>query len=120
MYMKNLDMKKLIRHILFSGLIVGSFAYLSESRDSKLAGFLYASLPLGFLYIFFMTKMNIEQKIYFSRASLLGGIFFLIYIGLLYFLLKKEKFNIIVNVLITTVIFILILFLLNRYLYKFL
>ena len=63
--------------------------------------------------------MRYEQQTKFSEASLLGAFFFITYIGILYFLLRNEKFNIFINLGITTLIFITLLFIMNRYIYKF-
>lgn len=117
--MTSINFSSLFKHVFISGFIVGTFAYLAENKKHKLGGFLYGSLPLGFLYILLMSKMNYEQQTKFSEASLLGAFFFITYIGILYFLLKNEKFNLFMNLLITTIIFMTLLFIMNRYIYKF-
>jgi len=117
--MYSINIKNFSKHVLISGLIVGTFAYLAENKKHKLGGFLYASLPLGFLYILLMSKMDYIQQTNFSEASLLGAFFFITYVGILYFLLKNEKFNLLMNLLITTMIFSILLFIMNRYIYKF-
>jgi branched-subunit amino acid transport protein AzlD len=117
--MNNIDYKLFGKHILMSGLIVGIFAYLAEKKDQKLAGFLYMSLPLGFLYIFLMTNMTSDQKKSYSEASIFGCLLCMIYIGILYLLMRREKFNMYINLAITTVVFMILLYLINRYIYKF-
>lgn len=117
--MFSIQYSNLFKHVFISGFIVGTFAYLAENKKHKLGGFLYTSLPLGFLYILLMSKMSYEHQTKFSEASLLGAFLFIIYIGILYFLLKNEKFNLFVNLGITTMIFMALLFTMNRYIYKF-
>jgi hypothetical protein len=111
--------KNLGKHMIISGVTVGLFAYLAENMDQKIIGFLYGSIPVGFLYIMFMANMSKNEKINFTHASLIGGLFFVLYMSTLYLLFKNTSFNILTNIILTTIVFLLIILLVNKYLYNF-
>jgi hypothetical protein len=107
-------MEKFLKHFVLSGLIVGVSGLLIENNKHGLSGFLYGGLPIGFLYLLFIAKMNRENTIEFSKETYIGGIFFLFYTFFIYLLFRYTKISIIWCVIITTILFIILIYLIKK------
>jgi hypothetical protein len=110
-------MEKFLKHFALSGLIVGFSAILIENNKHELSGFLYGGLPIGFLYLLFVANMSRDNVIGFSRETYIGGIYFLLYTFLIYLLSKYTKISIITCIIITTIIFMLSIFVTKKELF---
>ncbi len=109
---------KFLKHFLLSGIIVGTFAYFSETTKNKLCALLYCGLPIGFLYMFLFTFMNRKEQYEYTFDGMIGTIFFLLYMLFFYVLLKYTKLNVFIIILLTLITFFILLFFTNKFFYK--
>jgi hypothetical protein len=107
-----------LKHFVLSGSIVALSAVLVEQNEHKLSGFLYGGLPVGFLYLLIVANQSREKIIEFSKATYIGGIYFLFYTFLIYLLFYKTDLSVPLCVLITTISFLAIIFATRRKLQK--
>jgi hypothetical protein len=110
-------MDKFFKHFVLSGLVIGFSSMLIEYNKHELSGFLYGGLPIGFLYLLFVSNMDRTKTIEFSQETYIGGIYFLGYTFLIYLLFKYSKLSIFWCILITTFLFVVSVYLTKKKLF---
>ncbi len=112
------NLTNFLKHFLLSGIIIGTFAYFSEESKNELCAFLYCGLPIGFIYMFLLAKMNREEQVKYTFGGIVGTIFFLFYMLFFYLILKYTKINIFINILLCLFLFLITLVIVDKFFYK--
>lgn len=94
-----------IKDFILSGFIVSVSALLIRDNQHQLSGFLYGSLPIGFLYLLLTINTSRDKTIEFSKETYIGGIFFFLYTFIVYLLFKFTQLSVFWIVLIATILF---------------
>jgi hypothetical protein len=92
------------RHSILSGLLIGISALMIELNSYGLAAFIYSSFPLGFIYLFWITKD--EKRWYFSKMATVGAIFFTIFTAIAWYLSYITTLTAIEIIVLCSIIFI--------------
>ena len=106
-------MKEQILHFLKSGAIggvfIGLYSVLIKYASPSIAAQLNGALPTGFLFIILYSYFikSREKTINANFMALIGGFLWLAYVGLFYYLLKKDL-NIFLILFITTSVFLVL------------
>lgn len=101
--------KDFLYNFIAGGLLISICAHITKSNDSYASGFVYGSLPLGAYYLYLYTlytKKNSKDAIKYINGAFLGGILWVLTVGLLYI----NYFNPIHTVGLSTIIYFAILY----------
>ena len=98
------------KNFLISGVIVGLASVLIEYCDSGLAGFMYGSLPIGFIYLLYLSQSTKENGIHLSYNAAIGGLIFALYAIVSYLILKYTTLAIMVNILLIIILYISLIY----------
>lgn len=101
------------KHTIIFAILVGIASVMIELGQHKLSGFLYGALPLGFLYMLYVSENNRTKRLELSYQTWIGGIFFFIYIFIVWWLLKVTKLELLPILAITSVLFVGCVYLYN-------
>ena len=71
---------------------------------------MYGSLPIGFIYLLYLTKSTKENGIHLSYNAAIGGLIFALYAIVSYLILKYTSLNMMVNVLFIIIIYASLIF----------
>jgi hypothetical protein len=104
-----------IKHTFIFAFLVGIWSVLIEMSEHKLSGFFYGALPLGFIYLLFVDNMTRKNRIDLSHQTWIGGVFFLIFTFITYWLLNNTNLNILLILFVATLIFSLSVYFYNYY-----
>lgn len=114
--LKHFD-KDIIFNFVAGGLLIAVSGYISKYYSSYISGLIYGSLPFGAYYLYLYSIYNggteknlttdLDEGIDFVNGSVVGGILWVVMLGILYFNLS----NPITIVFIASVVYSLIIFL---------
>lgn len=109
--------KDIIFNFVAGGLLIAVSGYISKYYSAYISGLIYGSLPFGAYYLYLYSIYNggteknlttdLDKGVDFVNGSVVGGILWVIMMGMLYFNLS----NPITIVFISSVIYSLIIFL---------
>jgi len=110
-----------IYNFIAGGLLIAVSGYISKFYSSYVSGLLYGSLPLGAYYLYLYSiyneggketsDSNLDKGLDFVNGSVIGGILWVIMLAMLYLNLH----NPINMVFISSIVYVLIIFLQLRY-----
>ena len=110
-----------IYNFIAGGLLIAVSGYISKFYSSYVSGLLYGSLPLGAYYLYLYSiyneggkqtaESNLEKGIDFVNGSVIGGVLWVIMLAMLYLNLQ----NPINMVFISSIVYVLIIFLQLRF-----
>jgi len=110
-----------IYNFIAGGLLIAVSGYISKFYSSYVSGLLYGSLPLGAYYLYLYSiyneggkqtaESNLEKGLDFVNGSVIGGVLWVIMLAMLYLNLQ----NPINMVFISSIVYILIIFLQLRF-----
>ena len=101
--------KDFLYNFITGGLLISVCGYISKSNDSYSSGFIYGSLPLGAYYLYLYTlytKKNSNESMKFVNGAFLGGILWVLTVGLLYI----NFFNPVYTVSLASILYFVILY----------
>ena len=102
------------KNFLISGLIIGIASVLIEYCDSGLAGFIYGSMPIGFIYLLYLTQSTKKNGIHLSYNAAIGGLLFAMYTMISYLLLKYTNFHLLANISLVIILYILLIYIVKK------
>ena len=110
-----------IYNFIAGGLLIAVSGYISKFYSSYVSGLLYGSLPLGAYYLYLYSiyneggkqtsKKNLDKGLDFVNGSVIGGVLWVIMLAMLYLNLH----NPINMVFISSIVYVLIIFLQLRF-----
>jgi|TARA_Y100000389_G_scaffold126199_1_gene123553 hypothetical protein len=111
----------IIYNFIAGGLLIAVSGYISKFYSSYVSGLLYGSLPLGAYYLYLYSiynqggketsDSNFDKGLDFVNGSVIGGILWVIMLAVLYLNLH----NPINMVFISSIVYVLIIFLQLRF-----
>tara|TARA_A100001015_G_scaffold299286_1_gene383154 strand:- start:836 stop:1273 length:438 start_codon:yes stop_codon:yes gene_type:complete len=100
-------LKGLLFNFVVGGSLIAASGFISDVYSSSLSGIFYGSMPLGLIYLYIyiqLNKNNNESKEY-ALFSIIGGLIWVIIAVMLWSFNRK---NLLINLLITTVVYVLL------------
>lgn len=105
------------RNFLIGGLLLGTLAIIIKFMSPHLAGHLSGGLPMSLTFVLLYTYYHYgrERTGNTAKIAIVGGVSWIIYALILYLLLIHTKINFWGAFIINLVIFLIITFLIIRY-----
>lgn len=110
-----------IYNFIAGGLLIAVSGYISKFYSSYVSGLLYGSLPLGAYYLYLYSiyneggkqtaESNLDKGLDFVNGSVIGGVLWVVMLAMLYLNLH----NPINMVFISSIVYVLIIFLQLRF-----
>ena len=100
---------EIIFNFIAGGLLIAGCGYITKAYNSYSSGFVYGSLPLGAYYLYLYTlytKNNKRDAIKYINGAVLGGILWVLAVGLLYI----DYFNPMQTVVLISILYFFILY----------
>lgn len=101
--------KEIVFNFITGGLLIAGCGYITKSYNSYSSGFVYGSLPLGAYYLYLYTlytKNNKTDAIKYINGAILGGVLWVLVVGLLYI----DYLNPIQTVILISILYFFILY----------